>query len=82
MNQTKRILNDFQDVKFHRVIPKGWFQPKDLDWKNNLNTLTIQEFLDKFALEKKISSNFLQSLSDHLFNDFNGLNQYFYRVYS
>ena len=55
MNQTKRILNDFQDVKFHRVIPKGWFQPKDLDWKNNLNTLTIQEFLDKFALEKKIS---------------------------
>lgn len=53
MNQTKRILNDFQDVKFHRVIPKGWFQPKDLDWKNNLSTLTIQEFLDKFKLEKK-----------------------------
>ena len=53
MNQTKRILNDFQDVKFHRVIPKGWFQPKDLDWKKNLSTLTIQEFLDKFKLEKK-----------------------------
>tara|TARA_A100001011_G_C14244305_1_gene814785 strand:+ start:51 stop:674 length:624 start_codon:yes stop_codon:yes gene_type:complete len=53
MNQTKRILNDFQDVKFHRVIPKGWFQPKDLDWKNNLSTLTIQEFVDKFKLEKK-----------------------------
>ena len=53
MNQTKRILNDFQDVKFHRVIPKRWFQPKDLDWKNNLSTLTIQEFLDKFKLEKK-----------------------------
>ena len=55
MNQTKRILNDFQDVKFHRVIPKGWFQPKDLDWKNNLTTLTTEDFLHKFQLEKKIS---------------------------
>ena len=25
MNQTKRCLQDYKDVQFHRVIPKGWF---------------------------------------------------------
>ena len=31
MNQTKRCLQDYTDVKFHRVITKDWFKPKDID---------------------------------------------------
>ncbi len=53
MNQTKKCLNDFPSVKFTRVIPKGWFQPKDLEWRNNMSHLTIDEFLEKFSLAIK-----------------------------
>ena len=53
MNQTKRCLQDFQDVQFHRVVPKGWFRPKDLAWKGNIDHPTIEEFLAKFDLQLK-----------------------------
>ena len=53
MNQTKRVLQDFPDVKFHRVIPEGWFQPKDLDWNENLQTITTGTFVSKFGLNLK-----------------------------
>jgi|TARA_B100000123_G_scaffold250043_1_gene208676 hypothetical protein len=51
MNQTKRCLSDFKQVKFYRVIPKDWFKPKDLDWNENLTHLTIDDFLEKFNLK-------------------------------
>jgi hypothetical protein len=51
MNQTKNILKDFPDTKFHRVIPKGWFQPNDLDWKDNLSHLNLDDFKAKFNLQ-------------------------------
>jgi hypothetical protein len=54
MNQTKRCLQDFTDVKFHRVIPKGWFKPKDLEFKDNIDHPTTEEFLAKFDLQIKI----------------------------
>ena len=54
MNQTKRCLQDFADVKFHRVIPKGWFKPKDLEFKDNIDHPTTEEFLAKFDLQIKI----------------------------
>ena len=54
MNQTKKCLKDFPDVKFHRVIPNGWFQPKDLDWAGNIDHPSIEEFLSKFDLQLKI----------------------------
>ena len=54
MNQTKRCLKDFPDVKFHRVIPKGWFQPKDLEWNDNMDHPSTEEFLSKFDLQIKI----------------------------
>ncbi len=54
MNQTKRCLADYKDIKFHRVIPKGWFQPKDLEWNDNCIHLTTEELLSKFNLEIKI----------------------------
>jgi len=54
MNQTKRCLQDFKDVNFHRVIPKGWFQPKDLGWAGNIDHPTTEDFLSKFDLQIKI----------------------------
>lgn len=54
MNQTKRCLQDFKDVKFHRVIPTGWFRPKDLEWNKNIDHPTTEEFLAKFDLQLKI----------------------------
>ena len=54
MNQTKRCLQDFKDVRFHRVIPENWFQPKDLGWAGNIDHPTTEEFLSKFDLQIKI----------------------------
>ena len=54
MNQTKRCLQDFKDVRFHRVIPTGWFQPKDIEWAGNIDHPTTEEFLSKFDLQIKI----------------------------
>ena len=54
MNQTKRCLEDYKDVQFHRVIPKGWFQPKELEWKGNIDHPTTEQFLSKFDLQIKI----------------------------
>jgi hypothetical protein len=53
MNQTKRCLQDFKDVKFYRVIPTNWFNPKDLKWSGNISHLTTEEFLSKFNLQIK-----------------------------
>ena len=54
MNQTKRCLQDFPDAQFHRVIPEAWFKPKDLEWKDNMDHLTTEEFCAKFDLQIKI----------------------------
>ena len=54
MNQTKRCLQDFKSVKFHRVIPQGWFRPKDIEWAGNIDHPTTEEFLAKFDLQIKI----------------------------
>ena len=52
MNQTKKCLQDYPDVKFHRVIPKDWFQPKDLAWKGKIDHPSTDEFLEKFNLTR------------------------------
>jgi hypothetical protein len=54
MNQTKRCLQDFKDVRFHRVIPKGWFRPKDIEWHENMDHPTTEEFLSLFDLQIRI----------------------------
>ena len=54
MNQTKRCLQDYKQIKFHRIIPTGWFQPKDLEWNGNIKHLTTEEFLSKFDLQIKL----------------------------
>ena len=53
MNQTKHCLQDFKETKFVRVIPEGWFKPKDLEWSDNLKYISIAEFLTTFNLEIK-----------------------------
>ena len=53
MNQTKKCLDEYKDIRFHRVIPTGWFKPKDIDWKDNIDHPTTEEFLEKFDLEIK-----------------------------
>jgi len=53
MNQTKKCLEDYKDVKFHRVIPQGWFKPKDLEWRGNIDHPTIEQFTAQFELELK-----------------------------
>jgi hypothetical protein len=53
MNQTKRCLQDFKDTQFHRVVPKNWFTPKDLEWNENIKHVTTDDFLDKFNLSLK-----------------------------
>ena len=52
MNQTKKCLQDFKDVQFHRVIPTGWFKPKDIEWKGNIDHPSTEEFLHKFNLTR------------------------------
>ena len=54
MNQTKRCLQDYQDINFHRVIPKGWFKPNDIDRPDNIDHPTTEDFLAKFDLQIKI----------------------------
>jgi len=52
MNQTKKCLQDYPEVNFHRVIPTGWFQPKDLAWKGKIDHPSTDEFLKKFNLTR------------------------------
>ena len=52
MNQTKKCLQDYPDIKFHRIIPEGWFKPKDLEWKGNIDHPTIEQFIQKFNLTR------------------------------
>ena len=53
MNQTKKCLDEYKHIKFHRVIPTGWFKPKDIDWRENIDHPTTEEFLEKFDLKIK-----------------------------
>ena len=53
LNQTKKCVMDFPDAKFYRVIPNGWYKPKDLEWKDNVEHMVKEKFMSKFALELK-----------------------------
>ena len=53
MNQTKKCLDEYKHIRFHRVIPTGWFKPKDIDSKENIDHPTTEEFLEKFDLKIK-----------------------------
>ena len=44
MNQTKRVLNDYKQITFHRVIPRDWFRPHDLEFNKNFKHLDLDKF--------------------------------------
>jgi len=54
LNQTKRCVQDFKDVKFHRVVTSGWFTPKELERMDNIDHPTTDEFLKKFDIQLKV----------------------------
>ena len=53
MNQTKKCLKDYPNINFHRIVPSGWFTPKDLTWNKNISHPSLEEFLAKFELHLK-----------------------------
>jgi hypothetical protein len=53
MNQTKKCLEEYKDIKFHRVIPEGWYKPKDLEWRGNIDHPSVEQFIEKFELQIK-----------------------------
>ena len=56
LNQTKRCVQDFPDVQFHRVTGSAGFKPKDLQGKftkGNIDHPSTEEFLAKFNLQIK-----------------------------
>jgi len=45
LNQTKRVLTDYPQIQFRRVIRKDAFKPHDLEFGANFKHLDIDEFL-------------------------------------
>ena len=45
LNQTKRVLTDYPEIQFRRVIRKEAFKPHDLEFSANFKHLDIDEFL-------------------------------------
>ena len=45
LNQTKRVLTDYPQIEFRRVIRKDSFKPHDLEFSANFKHLDIDEFL-------------------------------------
>ena len=54
MNQTKKILRDYPDIKFKRVVPKNWFRPNDLEFNHNFSTVDVLDFLKMYDLKIKL----------------------------
>jgi len=54
MNQTKRVLQDFPKINFHRVVPNNGFKPHDLEFNQNFKHVHIEEFLKIYNLQIKI----------------------------
>lgn len=54
MNQTKKILRDYPNTTFKRVIPENWFKPNDLEFNTNFDSMSTLEFIKQFSLEIKL----------------------------
>jgi hypothetical protein len=53
MNQTKRVLTDYQHIQFFRVVPKNAFKPHDLEFNTNFKHLDIDEFLQIHNIQRQ-----------------------------
>jgi len=45
LNQTKRVLTDYPQIQFRRVIRKDAFKPTDLEFSANFKHIDIEDFL-------------------------------------
>jgi hypothetical protein len=45
LNQTKRVITDYRQIQFCRVIGKDTFKPHDLEFNENFKHLDIDEFV-------------------------------------
>jgi hypothetical protein len=54
MNQTKRVLNDYKQIKFFRVVPSNAFKPHDLEFNENFKHMDIDEFLRLHNIQRQL----------------------------
>jgi len=45
LNQTKRVITDYRQIQFCRVVGKDTFKPHDLEFNENFKHLDIDEFI-------------------------------------
>ena len=50
MNQTKRVLKDYPQIQFKRVVHKESFKPHDLEFNKNFKHIHIDEFVKIYNL--------------------------------
>jgi hypothetical protein len=50
LNQTKRVLKDYPDTTFYRVINADGFKPNDLEFSTNFKHIDIEDFISEFKL--------------------------------
>ncbi len=44
MSQTKRVLKDYPNIDFYRVVRQNSFKPHDLDFFKNFNSIDFEDF--------------------------------------
>jgi hypothetical protein len=54
MNQTKRVLTDYQNIQFFRVTVPTSFKPADLEFNKNFQHIDIDAFAAKFSIKKEV----------------------------
>ena len=54
LNQTKRVLADYQNIQFVRVMPANSFKPHDLEFNKNFKNMEINEFLRIHSIQLQV----------------------------
>jgi hypothetical protein len=53
MNQTKRVLRDYDHIQFRRVVGNNSFKPHDLEFNKNFKHIDIEKFLKIYNLTQQ-----------------------------
>jgi len=53
MNQTKRVLRDYDHIQFRRVAGNNSFKPHDLEFNKNFKHIDIEKFLKIYNLTQQ-----------------------------
>jgi hypothetical protein len=54
LNQTKRVLTDYQNIQFVRVVLPNAFKPNDLEFNKNFKHMDIDEFLNIHSIQRQL----------------------------